>query len=270
MTAGNAAGADDDIRAVRRWVRLSRTEPGTHLPVPAEIAADLRLSRDTVRAALERLAAEGTVTLYEGYRPYSVGTTTPTERAYRLLRTAIHRSYEPGERFMTRYDIGQRFDIGGKEAAAAVRQPIAEALLTGPRGRYVNAFSLQQQCRQVKQLRERAGRLRREALELMRTAWERSSRNSPPEATPSRRDRPRSSATRQASRCEPRGCCSGIVRVGCNPGAAKTGATGFASLAPVPMPIPAGGRPIEPRRAGVAPTRPGSNGLVPSTCHPGR
>ncbi|MGW1427885.1 GntR family transcriptional regulator [Streptomyces sp. NPDC002431] len=126
--------ADDDIRAVRRWVRLSRTEPGTHLPAPTEIAADLRLSRDTVRAALERLAAEGMVTLYEGYRLYSVGTTTPTERAYRLLRTAIHRSYEPGERFMTRYDIDQRLDIGGKEAAAAVRQLIAEGLLTAPRG----------------------------------------------------------------------------------------------------------------------------------------
>ncbi|QJT06346.1 hypothetical protein G9272_43585 [Streptomyces asoensis] len=96
--------------------------------------------------------------LFEGYRLYSVGTTTPTERAYRLLRTAVHRSYEPGERFMTRYDIGQSFDIGGKEAAAAVRQLIAEGLLTGPRGQYVNAYSVQQQRRRVKQLRERASR----------------------------------------------------------------------------------------------------------------
>ncbi|MFD9433120.1 hypothetical protein [Streptomyces sp. NPDC060002] len=73
---------------------------------------------------------------------------------------------------MTRYDIGQHFDIGGKEAAAAVRQLIAEGLLVGPRGQYVNAFSPQQQRRRVKQLRERASQLRREALELMRTARE--------------------------------------------------------------------------------------------------
>ncbi|MFE2556568.1 GntR family transcriptional regulator [Streptomyces sp. NPDC059352] len=171
-TVDDVAAGDDDVQAVRRWVRLSCTEPGTHLPSLAEIAGDLRLPTDAVRAALEQLAAEGMVTLYEGYRLYSVGTTTPTERAYRLLRTAIHRSYEPGERFMTRYDIGQHFDVGGKEAAAAVRQLIAEGLLTGPRGQYVNAFSPQQQRRRVKQLRERASQLRREALELMRTARE--------------------------------------------------------------------------------------------------
>lgn len=171
-TADNVVAGDDDVQAVRRWVRISCTEPGTHLPALAEIAADLRLSTAVVRSALEQLAAEGMVTLHEGYRLYSVGTTTPTERAYRLLRTAIHRSYEPGERFMTRYDISQQFDIGGKEAAAAVRQLIAEGLLTGPRGQYVNAFSPQQQRRRVKQLRERASQLRREALELMRTARE--------------------------------------------------------------------------------------------------
>ncbi|MFD9575551.1 GntR family transcriptional regulator [Streptomyces sp. NPDC059982] len=173
MTAvDDVTAGDDDVQAVRRWVRLSCTEPGTHLPALAEIAGDLRLPTDAVRSALQQLAAEGMVTLYEGYRLYSVGTTTPTERAYRLLRTAIHRSYEPGERFMTRYDIGQHFDVGGKEAAAAVRQLIAEGLLTGPRGQYVNAFSPLQQRRRVTQLRERASQLRREALELMRTARE--------------------------------------------------------------------------------------------------
>ncbi|MEU8509711.1 GntR family transcriptional regulator [Streptomyces brevispora] len=171
-TVDNVAADDDDVQAVRRWVRLSCTEPGTHLPALAEIAGDLRLSTDVVRSALEQLATEGMVTLFEGYRLYSVGTTTPTERAYRLLRTATHRSYEPGERFMTRYDIGQHFDIGGKEAAAAVRQLIAEGLLVGPRGQYVNAFSPEQQRRRVNQLRERASQLCREALELMRTARE--------------------------------------------------------------------------------------------------
>ncbi|MFF7365464.1 GntR family transcriptional regulator [Streptomyces sp. NPDC008125] len=171
-TADHVVVGDGDVQAVRRWVRLSCTEPGTHLPALAEIAGDLQLSTDTVRAALEHLAAEGMVTLFEGYRLYSVGTTTPTERAYRLLRTAIHRSYDPGERFMTRYDIAQHFGIGGKEAKAAVRQLIAEGLLAGPRGQYVNAFSPQQQRRRVTQLRERASQLRREALELMRAARE--------------------------------------------------------------------------------------------------
>ncbi|MFK4070839.1 hypothetical protein [Streptomyces sp. NPDC029674] len=149
-TTDNVVAGDGNVQAVRRWVRLSCTEPGTHLPALAEIAADLRLP-----TAVQRRHDEA-----------------ESERAYRLLRTAIHRSYEPGERFMTRYDIGQHFDIGGKEAAAAVRQLIAEGLLTGPRGQYVNAFSPQQQRRRVKQLRERASQLRREALELMRTARE--------------------------------------------------------------------------------------------------
>ncbi|MHC5902899.1 GntR family transcriptional regulator [Streptomyces sp. S6] len=73
-TADNRVASGDDVQAVRRWVRLSCTEPGTHLPAPAEIAGDLRLPRGAVRSALEQLAAEGMVTLYEGYRLYSVGT----------------------------------------------------------------------------------------------------------------------------------------------------------------------------------------------------
>ncbi|MGW1507000.1 hypothetical protein ACWCQW_52940 [Streptomyces mirabilis] len=119
-----------------------------------------------VRSALERLAIEGLVTLHDGYRLYSVGTMTPTERAYRLIRTVIHRSSLPGERFMT------RFEIGTKEAAAAVRRLVAEGLLVGPRGQYVNEYGPEQQRRRVKQLRERASDLRREALELMKAARE--------------------------------------------------------------------------------------------------
>jgi DNA-binding GntR family transcriptional regulator len=170
--ADNVVASDDGVQAVRRWVRLSCTEPGTHLPALAEIAGALRLTAPVVRSALQQLATEGMVTLHDGYRLYSVGTTTPTERAYRLMRTAIHRSYEPGERFMTRFDIARTFDIGTKEAAAAVRQLVAEGLLTGPRGQYVNPYSPEQQRRRVRQLRERATDLRREALELMRTARE--------------------------------------------------------------------------------------------------
>ncbi|GHH68279.1 hypothetical protein FHS35_009265 [Streptomyces umbrinus] len=73
---------------------------------------------------------------------------------------------------MTRFEITRTFDIGTKEAAAAVRQLVAEGLLTGPRGQYVNSYSPPQQRRRVRQLRERASDLRREALELMRTARE--------------------------------------------------------------------------------------------------
>ncbi|MFD5819348.1 GntR family transcriptional regulator [Streptomyces sp. NPDC127038] len=170
MTVDRPAASDDDVQAVRRWVRLSCTEPGSHLPALTEIARELRLPLPAVRSALEHLAAEGMVTLHTDYRLYSVGTTTPTERAYRMMRTAIHRNYEPGERFMTRYDITRVFNIGTKEAAAAVRQLIAEGLLTGPRGQYVNRYSTEQQRRRIRQLRERASDLRREALELMRTA----------------------------------------------------------------------------------------------------
>ncbi|MFJ2829253.1 GntR family transcriptional regulator [Streptomyces sp. NPDC087263] len=168
--ADDAVANDDDVQSVRRWVRLSCTEPGTHLPALAEIARELRLSAPVVRSALKKLAADGLVALHADYRLYSVGTTTPTERAYRMMRTAIHRSYEPGERFMTRFEITRTFDIFTKEAAAAVRQLIAEGLLTGPRGQYVNSYSTDQQRRRVKHLRERASDLRREALELMQTA----------------------------------------------------------------------------------------------------
>ncbi|MFF1594104.1 GntR family transcriptional regulator [Streptomyces sp. NPDC058286] len=170
--ADSVVASDEDVQSVRRWVRLSCTEPGTHLPALAKIATQLQLSAPVVRSALEQLAAEGLVTLHDGYRLYSVGTTSPTERAYRLMRTVIHRSYLPGERFMTRFEIAQSFDIGTKEAAAAVRQLVAEGLLVGPRGQYVNEFSPQQQRRRVGHLRERAKDLRREALELMRTARE--------------------------------------------------------------------------------------------------
>ncbi|MCX4461466.1 hypothetical protein OOK58_02005 [Streptomyces sp. NBC_01728] len=43
MTADSVVASDDDVQAVRRWVRLSCTEPGTHLPALTEIAGDLRL-----------------------------------------------------------------------------------------------------------------------------------------------------------------------------------------------------------------------------------
>lgn len=69
------------------------------------------------------------------------------------MRTAIHRSYEPAERFMTRDAITRTFENGTKEAASAVRQLVAEGLLTGPRGQYVNAYSVQQR-RPVRQLHE--------------------------------------------------------------------------------------------------------------------
>ncbi|QQM38051.1 GntR family transcriptional regulator [Streptomyces liliifuscus] len=170
--ADSVVASDEDVESVRRWVRLSCTEPGTHLPALATIATQLQLTTAVVRSALERLATEGLVTLHEGYRHYSVGTMSPTERAYRLIRTVIHRSFLPGERFMTRFEIGQSFDIGTKEAAAAVRRLVAEGLLVGPRGQYVNEYGPEQQRRRVKQLRERASDLRREALELMRAARE--------------------------------------------------------------------------------------------------
>ncbi|MGW2706889.1 GntR family transcriptional regulator [Streptomyces sp. NPDC001340] len=170
--ADNPVASGEDVEAVRRWVRLSCTEPGTHLPALATIGRQVQLPTAVVRSALEQLAAEGLVTLHDGYRLYSVGTMTPTDRAYRLIRTMIHRSYLPGERFMNRDEIARTFEIGTKEAAAAVRQLVAEGLLVGPRGQYVNEYSPQQQRRRVKQLRERAKDLRREALELMKTARE--------------------------------------------------------------------------------------------------
>lgn len=64
-----------------------------------------------------------------------------------------------------------------------MRQLLAEGLLTGPRGQYVNSYSTEQQCRRVRQLRERASVLRLEALELTKTARE-VEQQLPTEATP--------------------------------------------------------------------------------------
>ncbi|WP_063794214.1 GntR family transcriptional regulator [Streptomyces graminilatus] len=163
---------EEDVEAVRRWVRLSCTEPGTHLPALATISQQLQLPTGVVRSALECLAAEELVTLHEGYRLYSVGTMSPAERTYRIIRTAIHRSFLPGERFMNRDEIARTFQVGTKEAAAAVRRLVTEGVLVGPRGQYVNEYGPEQQRRRVKQLRERASDLRREALALMQTARE--------------------------------------------------------------------------------------------------
>ncbi|MCX4617250.1 hypothetical protein OHB25_03930 [Streptomyces mirabilis] len=38
MTADSVATSEDDVQPVRQWVRLSCTDPGTHLPDLAEIA----------------------------------------------------------------------------------------------------------------------------------------------------------------------------------------------------------------------------------------
>ncbi|MGW1364524.1 GntR family transcriptional regulator [Streptomyces chartreusis] len=170
--AGDTVASGEEVEAVRRWVRLSCTEPGTHLPDLATISRQLQLPAPVIRSALEQLAPEGLVTLHNGYRLYSVGTMSPTERAYRLIRAMIHRSYLPGERFMRRDEIARTFRIGTKEAAAAVRQLVEERVLVGPRGQYVNEYGPEQQRRRVKQLRERAADLRREAFEILQTARE--------------------------------------------------------------------------------------------------
>ncbi|WP_189317157.1 hypothetical protein [Streptomyces brasiliensis] len=49
MEADSTVAGDDDVQAVRRWVRLSCTEPGTHLPALDQIAKELRLSPPVVR-----------------------------------------------------------------------------------------------------------------------------------------------------------------------------------------------------------------------------
>ncbi|MFF4518210.1 GntR family transcriptional regulator [Streptomyces mirabilis] len=59
MTADSVATSEDDVQAVRQWVRLSCTDPGTLLPALAEIAGELRLSAPVVRSVLKQLAAAG-------------------------------------------------------------------------------------------------------------------------------------------------------------------------------------------------------------------
>lgn len=143
MTAGLNAddvATEEQVATMRRWVRSMYTTPGTHLPTVAEIAQDVHLPRGVIRSALAQLAEEGVVTLHEGYRLYTVGTITPTDRVYRLLRTHIHLQCEPGERFMNRSEVASLFGCGGK-AAGAVRRLVEEGVLGGRRVQYVHAFA---------------------------------------------------------------------------------------------------------------------------------
>ncbi|MFB6931261.1 hypothetical protein [Streptomyces chartreusis] len=57
--AGDTVASGDEVEAVRRWVRLSCTEPGTHLPDLATISRQLQLPAPVVRSALEQLAPRG-------------------------------------------------------------------------------------------------------------------------------------------------------------------------------------------------------------------
>ncbi|MFD8609547.1 GntR family transcriptional regulator [Streptomyces sp. NPDC059631] len=172
VPSADEAATEEQVATVRGWVRTTYTKPGTHLPAVAQIAQDIHLPQGVVRSALEQLAGEGLVTLHEGYRLYTVGTITPTERIYRLLRTHIHLRYEPGERFMNRQDVAGLFNCGGKEAAGAVRQLVEEGVLTGPRGQYVHPLSPIWQRKRARDLRARAHELRREALALVERARE--------------------------------------------------------------------------------------------------
>lgn len=55
MTADSVATSEDDVQAVRQWVRLSCTDPGTHLPALAEIGgAPAVRARGAVRAEAAR------------------------------------------------------------------------------------------------------------------------------------------------------------------------------------------------------------------------
>lgn len=110
-------------------------------PVPNDLA-DAGTRQVRVRSALEQLAADGLVTLQDGYRVCAVCTTTPTEHAHRLMRTAIHRSHEcatagDGVAFDRRARSGRfrpRTSAGGyQRVPAAERRPGAFELVE-PRG----------------------------------------------------------------------------------------------------------------------------------------
>jgi GntR family transcriptional regulator/MocR family aminotransferase len=55
-TAGRRAGLE---RILRDAVRDGRLEPGTRLPASRRLAAELGVSRGTVKAAYDQLVAEG-------------------------------------------------------------------------------------------------------------------------------------------------------------------------------------------------------------------
>jgi len=85
--ADSVVASDEDVQSVCRWVRLlvvvvdSRAPSRAQLPALAEPAGDLQLPAPVVGSALEQLAADGLVTLHDGYRLDSVG----SEDADRVL-----------------------------------------------------------------------------------------------------------------------------------------------------------------------------------------
>ncbi|WP_179199733.1 GntR family transcriptional regulator [Streptomyces sp. NRRL B-24572] len=162
-----------EVSAIRDWVRLSCPEPGKHLPAVGKIAEELSTSSGVVRSALEQLAEEGVVTLHEGYRLYSVGTMTPTEAAYRALRTWLVRMFRPGERFLSQHDMGRLFKYGVKEVTGACGRLVEEGYLKGGRsGYFVAHYHPSVQLARAQILRERAEELRSEADVLVALAEE--------------------------------------------------------------------------------------------------
>ena len=73
---------------------------------------------------------------------------------------------------MRRDETARVFGCDTREAAAAVRRLVAEGVLTGPRGQYVNFYSPDNQRQRARDLRARACDLRREAIVLNESARE--------------------------------------------------------------------------------------------------
>ncbi|RAJ44947.1 regulatory GntR family protein, partial [Streptomyces sp. KhCrAH-43] len=120
------AAASEHVATVRGWVTSTHTEPGTFLPPVAEIARTVQLPQSVVRSALQQLVGQAVVSLHDGFRLYTVGVMTPTDRVYRKILMHIHTQYEPGQRFMVRHDVARLFGCGVKEAGEAVKRLVAE------------------------------------------------------------------------------------------------------------------------------------------------
>jgi GntR family transcriptional regulator, transcriptional repressor for pyruvate dehydrogenase complex len=129
VRTGNAF--EETVERILRSVKLGAIRPGERLPPERELAAQLRVSRDTLREAIHALAAEGIVASTRGRS----GGTRVLRRPEPLSAERLHDVVKamPGGGLEDALTFRRVVEAGAAEAAACRRLDPAERRLLGGR-----------------------------------------------------------------------------------------------------------------------------------------
>ena len=129
VRTGNAF--EETVERILRSVKLGAIRPGERLPPERELAAQLRVSRDTLREAIHALAAEGIVASTRGRS----GGTRVLRRPEPLSAERLHDVVRamPGGGLEDALTFRRVVETGAAEAAACRRLDPAERRLLGSR-----------------------------------------------------------------------------------------------------------------------------------------